>query len=145
MHKKIISFIFSLLGIVSLFLPYNKVVTIGCGENFSSTDYYYNNFIEIIPYLFRRSFIFNNLIETLLALLVCFSLTFSSILFLLNKIIISIFLIILTLLLMSFAFYNLYDILSFGYYVIFFQQIALLFYIMYSKNKIKLNQFCLKS
>jgi len=139
MHKKIIPFIFSLLGIVSLFLPYSKVVITACGENFSSTDYYYDSFIKIILDLFSILPSFNNLIETLLSLLVCFSVTFSSILFLLNKITISILLVILTMLLMSIAFYNLYDDLSFGYYVIFFQQIALLFYIIYSKNKFKLN------
>lgn len=139
MHKKIISFIFSLLGIFSLFLPYSKVVTIACGKNYRSTDYYYDSFIKIIPDLFSTLPSFNNLIEALLTLLVCFSLTFSSILFLLNKITISIFLVILTLLLMSISFYNSYDDLGFGYYVIFFQQIALLFYIVYSKNKSKLN------
>lgn len=139
MHKKIISFTFSLLGIVSLFLPYSKVVITACGENFSSTDYYYDSFIRIISDFFNTLPRLNNLIETLLILLVCFSLTFSSILFLWNKITTSILLVIVTLILMSIAFYNLHDDLGFGYYVIIFQQIALLFYIIYSKKKLKLN------
>jgi len=140
MHKKTISLFFSLLGIISLFLPYNKVVVIGCGKNFSSIDYYYDSFIKSIFNFFistHRSF--NNLIEIFLSLLICFSLAFCSILFLFNKISIAIFLIILTLILMSISFYNLQDDLGFGYYVIVFQQIILLLYIIYSKNKSKLN------
>ncbi|PIF31962.1 hypothetical protein CLU81_2473 [Flavobacterium sp. 9] len=139
MHKKIISFTFSLLGIVSLFLPYNKVVITACGENFSSRDYYYDSFITIFSDFFSTLPRLNNLIETLLLLLVCFSLSFSSILFLLNKITTSIILVILTLVIMSISFYNLHNDLGFGYYVIIFQQVALLFYIIYSKNKIKIN------
>ncbi|RKR10350.1 hypothetical protein C8C83_2024 [Flavobacterium sp. 90] len=139
MHKKIISFTFSLLGFVSLFLPYNKVVITACGENFRSRDYYYDSLIRFIPDFFSTLPRLNNLIETLLILLVCFSLIFSSILFLLNKITTSILLVIVTLLIMSISFYNLHDDLGFGYYVIIFQQIALLFYIIYAKNKFKIN------
>ena len=140
MHKKTISLFFSLLGIISLFLPYNKVVVIACGKNFSSIDYYYDSFIKSIYNFFISTHCsFNNLIETFLSFLICFSLAFCSILFLFNKISIAIFLIILTLILMSISFYNLQDDLGFGYYVIVFQQIILLLYIIYSKIKSKLN------
>lgn len=136
-YKKTILLIFSLLGIISLFLPYKRVTVVGCGKNFSSMDYYYDNLAKSIFSDFTMSQA--GLILTLLGILVIFSLSVSPILFLFNKIIISVFLIVVTLILMFICFYNLNDDLGFGYYVIIFQQITLLLYIVYSKNKSKYN------
>ena len=132
---------FSLLGTISLFLPYKKITIIGCGQNFSSIDYYYDNLVKSIFIDFSMSTV--GLIQTFLGILVIFSLCISPILLLFNKIIIAVFLIVLTLVLMFISFYNLNDDLGFGYYVIVFQQIILFLYIISSKNKYKLNQFCL--
>lgn len=134
MHKKIIPFIFSSLGVVSLFLPYSKTAIVGCGKNYTSTSYYYDRFIKIILDSCRLT-AFSNVIELLFALLVCFSLVFSSILFSFNRTTAPILLITLTLLLMVISFFNLQNDLGFGYYVIVFQQIILLFYIVSFKNK----------
>ncbi|GEM_PF-5558131 len=139
MLKKTVCFVFSFIGIISLFLPYNQDIVISCGENYSSKDYYYNSFIKFVPEFFNSSLSFNSLIEALLLLIIYFSLVFSPILFLFDKIKTSIVFIVLTLILMSMSFFSSNDDLAFGYYVMVFHQILLLFYILKSKYKSNLS------
>lgn len=138
MNKKTIALIFSFLGIVSLFLPYNQNIVIACGKNFSSKEYYHNSFINFITEFFNRTLNLSDIIEVFLILIIYFSLIFSSILFLFNKIRISIFLIVITLILMTISFVSSRNDLLFGYYLMAFHQILFLFYIVKSKNKFKL-------
>ncbi len=138
MNKKTIALIFSFLGIVSLFLPYNQDIVIACGKDFNSKEYYHNNFINFITESFNRTLNLSDIIEAFLILIIYFSLIFSSILFLFNKIRTSIFLIVITLILMAISFVSSRNDLLFGYYLMAFHQILLLFYIVKSKNKFKL-------
>lgn len=48
MYKKAFFVIFSLVGFVSLFLPFNKVIIISCAlDGGGFTDYYYDAFLSI--------------------------------------------------------------------------------------------------
>lgn len=135
MNKKTIALIFSFLGIVSLFLPYNQDIIIACGKDFGSKEYYHNSFINFIIESFNKTLNISNITEAFLILIIYFSLIFSSILFLFNKIKISIFLIFITLFLMTISFVSSRNDLLFGYYLMALHQIFLLFYIVQSKNK----------
>ncbi len=138
MYKKAVVVFFSLIGLVSLFLPFSKNVAIGCGDNSSFTNYYYDNLITYLSdFLKISSITYSNAFEFSALIIVTFSLVFSPVLFLLNKKNISLFLIVSTLLLMFIPFYNSYNFLSYGYYIVFLQQTVLLIILSKSNSNNK--------
>lgn len=128
MYKKTSLFIFSLVGLISLFLPFNKSIVIGCGmDGGGSVDYYYDPFIKYLFDFFTfPSITYLDIFEFLAFILVIFSLVFSPVLLFFNRKNISLLLIVLTLGLMFISFYNSYDMLGYGYYIILLQQSVLL-------------------
>ena len=128
MYKKKSLFIFSLVGLISLFLPYNKVIIIGCGiDGTGSMDYYYNSLVKYLFDFFTFSSVTYLVVFEFLALiLVIFSLLFSPVLLFFNRKNVSLLLIVLTLGLMFISICNSYDMLGCGYYIILLQQSVLL-------------------
>jgi hypothetical protein len=137
MHKKIVVVIFSLIGLVSLFLPFSENVVIGCGDNGSFTDYYYDSLIKsFFDFLKFPSASYSIFFEFIAFIIIVFSVVFSPILLFLNKKIVGLILIILTLIIMFIPFYNSYNYLGYGYYIIILHQTVLLIVVILSKNKI---------
>jgi hypothetical protein len=138
MYKKAFFLIFNLVGFISLFLPFNKVIIIGCaldGDGF--TDYYYDPFIKyLVDFFTFQSITFLDVFEFLAFILVIFSLVLTPLLLFYNRKKITLLLIVLTLGLMIISLYNSYDSLGYGYYIIFLQQSVLLVLTILSKNKI---------
>jgi hypothetical protein len=128
MYKKTSLVIFSLVGLISLFLPYNKSIAIGCGlDGESSTYYYYDPFIKCLSDFFTlASFSYLDIFGFFLTILVIFSLVFSPVLLFFNRKNVSLVLIVLTVGLMIVSIYNSCDMLGYGCYVILFQQSVLL-------------------
>ncbi|OOV28746.1 hypothetical protein BXU11_02020 [Flavobacterium sp. LM5] len=138
MYKKAFFLIFSLVGFISLFLPFNKVIIIGCAlDGGGFTDYYYDPFIKyLVDFFTFQSITFLDVFEFLAFILVIFSLVLTPLLLFYNRKKISLLLIVLTLGLMIISLYNSYDSLVYGYYIIFLQQSVLLVLTILSKNKI---------
>jgi hypothetical protein len=137
MFKKTIVFIFSLIGLLSLFLPFSKNVVIGCGDNDCFTDYYFDSLIKYLFDFFKLSSItYFDIFEISALIVVIFSVLFSPVLLFLSKKIGGLLLIVLTLIIMFIPFYNSYNYLGYGYYIILLQQTVLLIVIILSKNKI---------
>lgn len=138
MYKKAFFLIFSLVGFISLFLPFNKVIIIGCAlDGGGFMDYYYNPFIKyLVDFFTFQSITFLDVFEFLAFILVIFSLVLTPLLLFYNRKKISLLLIVLTLGLMIISLYNSYDSLGYGYYIIFLQQSVLLVLTILSKNKI---------
>ena len=134
MHKKASVIIFIIIGLVSLYLPYNKVTVIGSGlDGGDSTDYYYDSLVDFFK---SPTFNYNYVLDTLAVLIVVVSLLFSPIFSFLNRKKTAIILTLVSISFLIISFYNLNDDLGFGYYIIIIQQITLLFVIILSKNKI---------
>lgn len=139
MYKKIILLGLSLLGLISLFLPFNKSIVIGCSmDGGGSVDYYYDPFIKYLFDFFTfPSITYLDIFEFLAFILVIFSLVFSPVLLFFNRKNISLLLIVLTLGLMFISIYNSYDMLGYGCYVILFQQsVLLVLTILFKKQNI---------
>ena len=139
MYKKIILFGLSLLGLISLFLPYNKSIAIGCGlDGESSTYYYYDPFIKcLFDFFTLASFSYLDIFGFFLTILVIFSIVFSPVLLFFNRKNVSLLLIVLTLGLMLISIYNSYDMLGYGCFVILFQQsVLLVLTILFKKQNI---------
>ena len=128
MYKKIILFGFSIVGIISLFLPYNKITVIGCTfDSGCITNYYYDPFIKYLHYFFKlNSLTYFDIFEFSAFIIVVFSLVFSSVLLFFNKLKASLLFVTLTLLLVSISIYNCYDMLGYGCYIILSHQLLLL-------------------
>ena len=138
MYKKAFLVIFSLVGFISLFLSFNKVIIISCAlDGGGSTDYYYDPFIKYLVEFFTfQSITFLDVFEFLAFILIIFSLLITPLFLFYNRKKISLLLIVLTLGLMIISLYNSYDSLGYGYYIIFLQQSVLLVLTILSKNKI---------
>ena len=128
MYKKIILFVFSIIGLISLFLPYNKITVIGCTfNNGCITNYYYDPFIKYLNYFFNlNSITYFDIFEFSAVIIVVISLVFSPVLLFFNKLKASLVFIALTLLLISISIYNCYDMLGYGSYIILSHQLLLL-------------------
>ena len=143
MKNKIIFYILFLIGIVSIFLPFDIDNTINCGFEIG---YYSDNkqtisFLAIFENVSFHNFNFINIIKILLATLLIVPFIFSVIFFVYKKYIV---LIILNLFpLVFFILLGLsrrFDQLQIGYYLLLFQQIALFYLlikILFSIKKIK--------
>jgi len=139
MYKKIILLGLSLLGLISLFLPYNKSIAIGCGlDGECSTSYYFDPFIKCLYDFFTlASFSYLDIFGFFLTILAIFSIVFSPVLLFFNRKNVSLLLIVLTLGLMLISIYNSYDMLGYSCYVILFQQsVLLVLTILFKKQNI---------
>ncbi len=135
MKKKLFILIVYLLGIVSVFLPYYKSMFIACGFGTSHQGFDYSNFLQM--YLDNIVFFkpkLLNFIDFIWQTLVLISIVFSVIFFFYKKYIVVIFLNIISLIYFVLGLFSAFDILAFGFYILFFQQI--LFIMIFVKLRI---------
>jgi hypothetical protein len=132
MNKKIVFYILFLIGIVSIFLPFDTDSTINCGFEIG----YYSDkdqeisFLAIFKNVSFHNFNFTNIIKMLSATLLIVPFIFSAVFFFYKK-----YTILIILNLSPFVFFLIlglsrrFDQLQIGYYILLFQQFAL-FYLL---------------
>ncbi|SHM86417.1 hypothetical protein [Flavobacterium xinjiangense] len=132
MNKKTVFYVLFLIGIVSIFLPFDIDNTINCGFEMG----YYSDkdktisFLAIFKNVSFHNFNFLNIIKMLLAILLIVPFIFSAIFFFYKK-----YIILIMLNLVPFVFFLIlglsrrFDQLQIGFYLLLFQQIAL-FYLL---------------
>lgn len=140
MEKKIFYFLY-IIGILSLFIPFYENFAIGCGIDTSATTYesrylyqdYYENFKSFKPEII-------NFVGALWLSLVLISILFSPLFYIFKKLLLLIILNVVSVLYFVMCIVNAHEMLVYGFYILFFQQLFLLGFLIkkfLSSNKIK--------
>ena len=131
MRNKILFYIICFIGIVSIFFPYYKSIIFACGFGPCYKDYQYINFLEMYYdnfQFFKPQFL--NFIDVFILTLIIISILFYALLYFLKKYLAIIILTVICLIYFLFSLVNAFDILQYGFYILLFQQIILLFLVL---------------
>jgi hypothetical protein len=125
-NKKIFYFGY-LVGIISLFMPYYESFFIACGLGSSVTGYEYVDFFHL--YINNIKFLkieFLDFIDIMWQSLFLISIVFSPLFYIYKKHLMLILLCFISILYFVLSFVNAYDMLVWGFYILFFQQLFML-------------------
>ncbi|MES2544501.1 MAG: hypothetical protein V4548_06430 [Bacteroidota bacterium] len=143
MKKNIIFYFISLIGVASVFLPYYESIYFACGFGINHQGFEYVTFfqmyIESIEFFRPKLLTF---IEVIWQTLVLISIVFSVIFFFYKKYIVLIYLNIISIIYFALNLFSAFDMLIYGFYILFFQQILLIIIVI--KTKIDVAKIVIK-